>query len=154
MSITSDGTITGQAQTGFTSPTYTTAADGTDARSKKYVVTGLGGTQTDVRAHSVSDPFSIIVTRPIAPKSLPAANAVTGVYQSVPKNTYGFHVVKGVQVASSNQIALAHARLTLDVPAGSDAEDAANLRAMVSFLLGFLVENSAGLGDTLANGVI
>lgn len=58
MSITFPGTLTGAEQTGFTSPTYTTAADNApDFNAKQVAVTAVGGTQAGVTAHSVSSPF-------------------------------------------------------------------------------------------------
>lgn len=155
MTVTSDGSITGTAQTGLTSPTYTTVVDtAPDVNGKQWVVSALGGTQTDVRAHAVSDPFTITVTKPKVPKRLPDANPVTGKYPNVPHNTYGAIIRKGVKIASSGQLGQMTLRLSVDVPAGADAADAVNLRAAMSFFIGFLNENSAGFGDTLANGVL
>lgn len=51
--------VTGQPQTGFTSPTFTIAADTPPAvNAKQYVITALGGTQTGASASLVSSPFT------------------------------------------------------------------------------------------------
>jgi hypothetical protein len=43
---------------------------------------------------------------------------------------------------------------TIDVPAGSDVADAANIRAALSLHAGALSQQSAGAGDTVLTGVI
>jgi hypothetical protein len=155
MTIQVTSPITGSAMSQFATPSYTLVADkGPDVNANQWIVSALGGTQTSVRTHSVSDPFTITVTRPKAPRVLPAPNAVTGKYQNVPKNTYAIRVRKGVNFAANNAPVVATLLITVDVPAGSDAFDSANLRAMVCAGLGALAQQSQGLGDTLANGVI
>ena len=94
-SITSP--ITGQAQTGLTSPTYTVVADTPpNINAKQWVVTALGGTQTGAVAHTVSAPFSIAMFRPQNPQVLAPVNPVTGVLTKVPTNTYKVITRKGV----------------------------------------------------------
>jgi hypothetical protein len=156
MSIAISSPITGQAQTGLTSPTYTVVTDtAPDASTGKQVaVTALGGTQTGVRVHAVSDPFTITMYRPKAPKALTTPNPVTGRYGQVPKNTYGVIVRKGVNFAANQAPEVCIIRMQIDVPAGADAYDSANIRAALSAGLGALVQQSAGLGDMLVNGVI
>jgi hypothetical protein len=62
MAIALTTPITGTAQTGFTAPTYTIAADTAPViNSKQWVVTALGGTQTGASASLVSSPFTIAV---------------------------------------------------------------------------------------------
>lgn len=147
--------VTGGAQTGLTSPTYTLTLDtAPDVNGKQHAVTALGGTQTGVRTHTVSDPFTVTFIRPKSPKTLPSANPVTGKYASIPRNTYGMIVRKGVQPAANLASEVCIARLYMDVPAGSDAYDAVNLRAMASLLVGLLSQQSAGIGDTLATGIL
>jgi len=146
--------ITGGAQTGFTTPTYTTVADKAPANANQNIVTAVGGTQAGVRIHSVSDPFTIRVTKPVNVRVLPSPNPVTGKYPPLPSNRYSVVIQKGANFAANNAPAIALARLYLDVPAGTDAYDAANLRAMCSALVGTLNQISAGIGDTLSNGVI
>lgn len=155
MTWTISSPVTGGAQTGFTSPTYTTTADvAPDVNGKQVAVTALGGTQTGVRSHAVSDPFTITFTRPKSPKALSSPNPVTGKYGQIPRNTYGLIIRKGVNFAANNAPAVSIMRLTWDVPAGSDAYDPANIRAMVSAMVGALTQNSAGLGDSLVTGII
>lgn len=155
MSITIPTSITGGAQTGFTTPGYTTVVDtAPDVNGKQNAVTAITGTQTGVRVHSVSDPFTLTFTRPKNPRVLPSPNPVTGKYSAIPRNEYGFLVRKGVNYAANQAPDLMLARLTLSIPAGSDAYDAANVRAAVSALIGALSSMSAGVGDTLANGVL
>lgn len=147
--------VTGGAQTGFTSPTYTLTTDvAPDVNGKQSAVTALGGTQTGVRTHAVSDPFTVTFVRPKSPKALPSANPVTGKYASIPRNTYGVIVRKGVNVAANVAPEVAIARVYIDVPAGSDSYDAANIRALMSLLAGVLSQQSSGAGDTLVSGIM
>jgi hypothetical protein len=155
MSIAVTSPITGAAQTGFTAPTYTNVTDvAPDINGRQYAVTALGGTQTGVRTHAVSDPFTVTFMRPKSPKALQSPNPVTGRYGSVPKNTYSVIIRKGVNFAANQAPEVMLARTYIDVPAGSDAYDSANIRAAISALIGALTQVSAGLGDTLVNGVI
>lgn len=155
MSITITSPITGSAQTGLTSPTYTVVDDvAPDINGKQVVVTALGGTQTGVRVHAVSDPFTLTFFRPKSPKGLPGANPVTGRYGQIPKNTYSLIVRKGVNFAASQPPELAVFRMTADIPAGSDAYDSVNIRAALSAFIGLLDQQSEGFGDMMVNGVL
>lgn len=147
--------VTGAAQTGFTSPTYTLTTDvAPDVNGKQSAVTAVGGTQAGVRTHSVSDPFTVTFTRPKNPRVLPSANPVTGKYGAIPRNSYTYIVRKGVNFAANQAPDLMVCRLNIDIPAGSDAYDAANVRAALSLLAGALYATSSGAGDTLVTGII
>ncbi|DAD50002.1 coat protein [ssRNA phage Gephyllon.1_12] len=156
MSISLSSPVTGGAQTGFTSPTYTTVADiyPGGVNGKQYAVTALGGTQTGVRAHAVSDPFTIAFTRPTSPKALQSPNSVTGRYGNIPKNSYSVIVRKGVNYAANQAPELALCRMYCEIPAGADAYDPANIRAMNSLLVGAVNAQSAGWGDTQVTGIL
>jgi hypothetical protein len=147
--------VTGAAQTGFTSPTYTLTQDvAPDVNGKQHAVTALGGTQTGVRTHTVSDPFTVTFARPKSPKALQSANPTTGRYGRVPKNTYAFIVRKGANFAANQAPETAILRCYIDVPAGSDSYDAANLRAMMSLAAGILSQQASGAGDTIVSGIL
>lgn len=152
MAITIPTSITGGAQTGFTSPTYTTVA-GTfpGVNGKLNYVTALGGTQTGVRVHAVSDPFTVAAFAPIAPKALGSMNS-NGIYTNVPVNVYGVGVRKGLIPAANQPSAPGAVDVRIRVPAGSDSYDTANVRAMISAAIGTLSALSASLGDTAASG--
>lgn len=156
MSFTLTSPITGGAQTGFTSPTYTIATDTAPVNTgKQYAVTAIGGTQAGVdTASSPSRPFTVTLTRPPTLRSLPAVDPLTGVLRSVPKNSYKILVRKGVTPLAGQAAQLLLATLTLDVPAGSDIADAANVRAALSLLVGSINSISASIGDTIVSGVI
>jgi hypothetical protein len=156
MSFSLTSPVTGGAQTGFTSPTYTIVADTAPSNTgKQYAVSALGGTQTGVdSSSSPSRPFTVTLSRPPVLRQLPSLNAVTGILGNVPRNTYKIIVRKGV-TSLTNQVAqVLNATLTIDVPAGSDSADAANVRAALSLLIGSLNSISASIGDTLVTGVI
>lgn len=155
MAISMPSSITGAAQTGLTTPTYTMTVDTPpDANSKQSVVTALGGTQTGVDVHSVARPFTCAVFRPKVFAALGKVNPVTGVLSSVGRNTYKCLTRKGVTPLSGQASQTAMCRTEIEIPAGSDTADAANVRAMLSAHIGLLQQISAGLGDTAVNGVL
>lgn len=155
MAIAIPSTVTGGAQTGFTSPTYTTVVDTPpDINAKQNVVTALGGTQPGVTVHSVASPFTLTAWRPKALRVLPSVNPITGVLGSVPKNTYSLLTRKGVTPLSGQPFETFVIESRLAVPAGADTADIANVRAAISAHIGMLNSISAGLGDTVANGVL
>jgi hypothetical protein len=155
MTIPVSSPVTGGAQTGLTSPTYTVVADkAPDVNSDQYAVTALGGTQTNVRTHTVSDPFTISVSKPKNPRVLPSPNPVTGKYGDVPFNRTSILVRKGLNFAANNAPLVGYVRIYIDVPAGADAYDAANVRAMLSLAIGEVYTQSAGIGDSAVTGVI
>lgn len=154
MTWSPDSSITGGAQTGLTSPTYTLTEDHTSvANAVQHAVTALGGTQTGVTANTISEPFTVTLTKPANPRALPAANAITGLRGSIPVNQWKLIIRKGADVAAGVP-ATAIIRCTMDIPAGMDSYSPAQLRAMISLLVGILTEESADLGDTLVTGVI
>lgn len=155
MSFTLPASITGGAQTGFTTPGYTTTVDtAPDVNSKQVAVTAITGTQAGVDAHSVSRPFTITSSRPKQAAVLGKPNPVTGLIASVPNNTYKILTRKGVTPLSGQPSRVALIRSEFEIPAGSDVADAANIRAAISAHIGVLTSISAGLGDTLINGVM
>jgi len=156
MSFTLTSPITGGAQTGFTSPTYTLATDTAPSNTgKQYAVSAVGGTQAGVdTSSSPSRPFTITLSRPASLRALPAVNGATGVLPSVPVNVYKIVVRKGVTPLAGQAARTALAEVQLSIPAGSDSADAPNLRAMLSLLIGSLNSISASIGDTATTGVI
>lgn len=147
--------VTGAAQTGLTSPTYTHVPDlAPDSNGKQVAVTALGGTQTGVTAHSVASPFTTTFYRPKTLVGLGKPNPVTGLITSIPRNVYGAVTRKGVTPLAGQPIIPAVFRTTCEVPAGADLADPANIRAGLSMHLGSLWAQSAGVGDTLVSGVI
>lgn len=154
MAISLTSPVTGGAQTGFTSPTYTIASDvAPDVNGKQWAVTALGGTQAGVRAHASSDPFTVTYVRPKVFKAIGKPHPTTGVLPSVPKNTHLFVIRKGAIPLSGQPASTLIVRCAVDVPAGSDTADPAQIRAAISLLVGALSQLSAGLGDTLVSGL-
>lgn len=156
MSISWTSPITGAAQTGLTSPTYTTATDSAPAPlpGKQVAVTAIGGTQVGVTVHSVASPFTLNFTRPVNLKVLGNPNPVTGVISVVPSNSYTLNTRKGVTVLSGQPIKVMQIKTIVDCPAGADTADSANVRAAFSAHIGALTQQSAGFGDLAINGVL
>lgn len=146
--------VTGSAQTGLTSPTYTIVTDfSPDPSSRQYAVTALGGTQTNVRASSAGDPFTVLIRRDRNYKVLPAPNPVNGSYGNVPLNKTEFLFRKGLKIDAAGTIRVGNLRLIAELPAGSEINDPANIRAALSMAFGILSAESADYGDSLIAGI-
>jgi len=157
ISITSGQVITGGAQTGLTTPTYTVTTDvAPTTYGKQYAVTAIGGTQANVSLHSVSSPFTLTVVRPSSMKALPPVNPMTGLCMGpVPKNETRIIIRKGAGVLTNNPVQLGSVTLSIKVPAGADAYNSGNeIRAMLSLLVGVLNNQSSGIGDLVTTGII
>jgi hypothetical protein len=155
MTIALSSPVTGGAQTGLTTPTYSHVSDvALDTNGRQHAVTALGGTQTNVRVHSASDPFTILFVRPKVYKGLGKPHPVTGLLQSVPKNTHLIKVSKGVIPLAGQPSSVMTIRCLIETPAGADTADAVNIRAALSLLVGALNQISSGLGDTVVTGVL
>lgn len=157
MAISPTSPITGAAQTGLTSPTYTFVADTPPngaANGKQYAITALGGTQTGVTVNSISMPFTLTFFKPAKYAVLGPVSPVNGLISGViPKNKHTFIIRKGVNVNAS-QTAVADVEVSIRVPAGADTFDASNVRAMLSAAIGLLSQISSGTGDTVVSGVM
>lgn len=155
MTWSPDSSITGSTQTGFTTPTYTVASDlAPDANSRQIVVTAVGGTQVGVRASTAGDPFTALIRKDRSYKTLPPRNPVTGAYGNVPLNKVELLARKGMYIDSDDTVRVGTLRLIAELPAGSEQFDAPNIRALCSFMLGLLSEESADYGDSLVTGII
>jgi len=154
MSFAPSTPVTGGAQTGFTTPTYTIAADTPpDVNAKQYAVTAIGGTQAGVNTHSVSSPFTLSMFRPKVFKVLKPVNS-QNVLPDVPYNTFKVITRKGVLPLAGQAARNMTVTTVIELPAGSDTADAANVRAALSLHIGALSAQSAGVGDTAISGVL
>jgi hypothetical protein len=91
--------------------------------------------------------------RPKVFKALGKPHPVTGLLQSVPKNTFLIKIAKGAIPLAGQPASVMTVRCLIEIPAGADTADPANLRAAISLLVGAVTQLSAGLGDTLVTGV-
>jgi len=147
--------ITGLAQTGLTTPTYTLTADvAPDVTAKQWAVTALGGTQTGVRYHAPSDPFTITFFRPKNFQALGKPNPTTGVIKYVPMNRWRALGRKGMIPLAGQSAVVGSVDMSLNIPAGADSADSANIRALLSMVFGAFSQQSAAIGDTLIGGVL
>jgi len=147
--------VTGAAQTGLTSPTYTVALDTSpDATARQYAVTALGGTQSGVTASSVSSPFTTAMWRPKSFQQLGKPNPVTGLISRVGRNVYKVITRKGVTPLVGQPVQNMIVTTIIEVPAGSDLADASNVRAALSMHFGSIAQATAGIGDTTVLGVL
>jgi len=155
MSVSLSTPVTGSAQTGFTSPTYTVAVDTPpDVNSKQWVVTALGGTQTGVTSNTPSDPFTITFKRPKSLKTVPPVGTNGVLIRRAPKNEWRMIVRKGSRPAANQAYDINLIDVRIPVVSGGETYDSAEVRAMLSLAIGALSQISAGLGDSLVTGVL
>jgi hypothetical protein len=149
--ISVEPTVTGSVATNFlTSPTYTTVKDKPpEGNMNQVAVTALGGTQTNVRTHTASDPFTVTASRPKVVKTLQSVGVDLDQV-----NTTVIRVRKGVKVRSTGEIRIMQGRIIWDVPVGAETYDAVNVAACSSLLGGVYAEESSGIADTLVTGLL
>jgi hypothetical protein len=151
MSLALSSPVTGGAQTGLTSPTYTIVQDGTTPNGYIYTVTALGGTQGGVGVASASKPFKIILERPSFFRKMPVVG-LSGIVSGSGKNVWRIRVLKGVNTTSTGPAEIAEFDLMVRMPAGADVNDTQNARAGLSLAIGALNQISASFGDSLITG--
>lgn len=155
MAFTPTSPITGSAQTGLTSPTYTITPDSNpDVNGRQVYVSALGGTQAGVSTHSVAAPFTLSMFKPKTLKVLAPVNPVTGVIRNVPMNTYKVITRKGVVPLAGQSHKTAIISTNLDIPAGADTADVPNLRAAISAHIGLLQQLSNEIGNSVVTGTV
>jgi hypothetical protein len=154
MTISVSTPLTGESQSGLTSPTYTNASDtNPDNNAKQWIVTALGGTQTGVIPHSISSPFTIAFWRPKAFKMVAwVGNIVGSQVRSVPKNVYKVITRKGVLIAADQAPQTLIITTEISVPAGSDSYDPLSVKAALSAHFGVVSQQSSNLGDLVTTG--
>jgi len=153
-SYSPDTSITGATQTAFTTPAYTLAQDNAPPvlGSRQHVVTAIGGTQANVRASTAGDPFTVLL-RKFPYRALPSKNPVTGLYGSIPRNKVEFLFRKGLKVDSAGLIVPGDVRISASIPAGSETNDSANIRALICFMIGLLAEEAEDIAESMISGV-
>lgn len=154
MTWSPDSSITGGAQSGFTSPVFTQVDDLAPVQNaRQKTITAIAGSGFTATANSASSPFTATFYKPATINKLPPANPLSGLRGSIPNNQYRWIVRKGGLSAAGVPV-VAIARLTIDIPAGMDSYNPDEVRAFVSYLVGALSEESADLGDTVVTGVV
>lgn len=146
--------ITGGAQTGFTTPGYTVTTDiASDTNGKQWAITAITGTQAGVTSHSPQSPFTWSYWRPKVAKLLPPIG-LNAQYSNVPLNKHTMITRKGVTIAANQPPRVAQARIEIEIPAGAESYDPANVRALISATVGALNQLSAGIGDTVTSNIL
>lgn len=144
--------LTGDTQTGLTSPTYTLSADtAPSSNGKQFAVTALGGTQTGVLATTASQPFTLSFFKPAVIKQ--RTQDFQGYTMAAPMNVYKLITRKSVKVDSWGSLRVMLVTTSIEVPAGAEASDAASVRAALSAHFGCQNDTSSGIGDTVVSGV-
>lgn len=143
--------VTGAAQTGLTSPTYTLVSDSAPTpNGKQHAVSAVGGTQPGVNVSGASTPFTITFFKPQVLKTRKLNG--NGMAVSTPMNVYKTVTRKSASVDATGGTATVLITTIIEVPAGAELVDSANVRAGLSLHFGALSQQSAGVGDTAVSG--
>jgi hypothetical protein len=102
----------------------------------------------------MASPFTLTFFRPKAFRFLGKPNPTTGLIKDVPRNTFKLITRKGVTPLAGQPFATMQITTIVEVPAGSDTADPANVRAALSAHFGALSQQSAGVGDTSVSGIV
>jgi hypothetical protein len=147
-------TVTGSAVTGLTTPTYTfTQGVAPSSNGKQFSVTSLGGTQTGVRTHSPSSPFSFTFFTDPNPKQIGPVDA-NGVLRFVPNNKYRLIGRVGVLPLAGQPYRVATIRVEVDLPAGAELADTAQVKAMWSAVGGVFNQHANDHFNTVSTGIL
>lgn len=147
--------VTGSAQTGLTTPTYTLVSDlAPNSLGKQHAVSALGGTQTGVDVNGVSKPFTVNFVRPAAYKLVAKPDPITGVLTRTSHNVWKLITRKGVVPLTGQSPQVMLVTTTFEVPAGADAVEPEDIRAALSLHIGILNQQSAGIGDSIITGTV
>lgn len=153
MSINLAGPTAAVTTSQLTAATYTFVTDmAQDARSKVFVVSALGGTQTGVSAHTVDAPKQMIFKKPASFAQPSGYNQVSGRYGKVPKNTTRV-MFRGSAKVAANQWEGLPISMDIGVPAGAVSYDRANVEASVTAFIAGLWDQKEELITALYDGL-
>jgi len=135
MSISLAGPTTATTTAALTAATYSFVSDmANDNRSKVFVMSAKGGTQTGVNIHTVDSPKYVVFKRPAQFQQASGYNTVSGKYSRVPKNVTRV-VGKGSCNVTASQIESIPMELSIGVPAGGPTFDRVNVEASILMFL-------------------
>lgn len=137
MTINLAGPTTAVTAGSLTLATYTFSPDlNMDGRSRPYVVSAIGGTQSGVSVNTIDKPKIMNFRRPAQFRSPSGFVASANRFNTVPRNTFKVNGKYGVNV-TANQVELMTINLDINIPSGAGAQDRANVdAALLSFITG------------------
>ncbi|DAD52440.1 coat protein [ssRNA phage SRR5466725_1] len=152
MNLTSP--LTGAAQTGLTSPTFTLSADTAPTiAGKQFAISALGGTQTNVLANTIATPFTISLFKPAKIKAVPANSLLAGIQPNWPKNQNKLITRKSVNCTSIAQSIL-EIRTEFNIPAGAPVQDLVSIKSAISSHIGALQQDLDQWYEAIESGTL
>lgn len=152
MNITSP--ITGAAQSGLTSPTYSVTEDRAPyPNGKQWLVSACGGTQPGVSPNSLGKPFTISWFRPAVIKIVTVAiGSAFGLIANPPRNQWKLVVRKAMNINNLGGYAMGNATVTFDIPVGAIDTHEESVEALVSALMGALSQAPSQFVSDIKSG--
>lgn len=115
---------------GFTTPTYVLTSDSPPMPNmRQSIVTALGGTQTGVRTHSPSDPFTITSSKPQYAVPYPKV-ALNGVLGKAGRNKMILSCRKGTIPLVGQAPQISDVQIISNIVSGAEVNDVANVAAL------------------------
>lgn len=153
MAINLTGPTAAVTSSMLTTATYSFTPDmANDARSKVFVVTALGGTQTGVTTHRVDKPKRFIIKRPLQYLQPSAYNQTSGKFGKVPNNVTRA-IMQGAADVAANQSAPLNITADFSIPAGSASYDRANVEACVMAFIAALWDQKEEICQAIYDGI-
>lgn len=146
--------ITGATQDLFTSPTYTLSSDtALESNQKAYIVSAVGGTQSGVDAHSVGNPFQVVIQRPKNVK-LPTAAVLeaVGFQGNAQVNEHKLITRKSATINSLGGSARILVETRFVVPVGAVETSPEEIQAALSAHIGALNQDATDWWDIISSG--
>jgi hypothetical protein len=103
--------------------------------------------------YSPQSSFTWLYWRLKVAKLLPAIG-LNAQYFNVLLNKHVMITRKGVTIAANQPPCVAQARIELEIPAGAESYDAANVRVLILVIVGVFNQLSAGIGDTTTSNIL
>lgn len=153
MNIVPNTPIGGAVILPLVTPTFTVAETAApDVNGRSWIVTTLGGTQTGVNTHSISNPFQISVWVPKVPAQAVALDSQGKRTRNSPRNEYRIVVRKGTSTVTNQPTENMVVDVAIRVPAGAETNDYPNVVAGLSAAIGFIFDEAAGIGLMTKSG--
>jgi hypothetical protein len=124
------------------------------SNGKQVYISALGGTQTGVDIHTVSNPFTLSMFRPGKIATLDPVDPNTGQLKKVPFNRYTLIGRKGLLPLAGQARKPGWIRIEVAIPAGAETADAPALAALHSMTFGAAYALAQEIYNTARTGSV
>lgn len=138
MAINLTTLLSGLSVGALVSPTYTLTEDrGPNNWTRQSIVTAVGGTMPGVRTHSMSDPFTLAVSRQAQPAAAPRVGT-SGIVGKLGRNTVKAKIRKGTIPLVGQAAQISDIDIAINVVSGAETADLNNVTALIDATIAWL----------------